>query len=233
MTPTIHNNARLGEIAKTVLMPGDPRRAEFIAENFLENPVLVNDVRCAYCYTGTYEGKPVSVMASGMGIGSAGIYAHELFNDYDVDVIIRVGSAGGLDPTLELGDIVMAMACSTDSSYLDWKGLKGHYSPSCDYGLLKKAETFATEHGMNVRVGNIFSCTAFHVDEKFTREWKDMGMLAMEMEAGTIYTEAALAGKKALAMMTISDMILEDRHMSSKDREVLFGNMIRTALSLV
>ena len=229
-TPTIHNRARRGEIAETVLMPGDPRRAGFIAENFLDSPVLVNDVRCAYAYTGTYKGKPVSVMASGMGDGSMGIYSHELFEEYGVRRIIRVGSAGGISPSLKLGDVVVALSTSTDSGYMTHYGLPGFFAPTVSESLLK--ELMAMEEGKDLRYGSVFSGAAFHYSDEFYAKWEAMGILAIEMETAALYSNAAELHGEALAMFTISDILSTGEHYSSEERESSFVNMINLALKL-
>ncbi len=230
---TIHNKAEIGQIAKTVLMPGDPRRAEFIAKEFLNNVELVNDIRCAYCFTGDYQGHPVSVMASGMGSGSIGIYSHELFNEYDVDSIIRVGSAGGIIPSLKLGDIVLASASCTDSGYITHFNLPGQFAPSADFSLMRKASEYMDKKGISYRVGPVFSGAAFHYEDSFFNKWIEMGVLAVEMESAALYINAARAQKKALCICTVSDLVLEHIGLSSKERETTFTNMISTALSLV
>lgn len=229
---TIHNGAAKGDIAPTVLMPGDPQRARFIAETHLENPKLVNDIRCAYCYTGTYGGRPVSIMASGMGAGSMGIYSYELFTYYDVESIIRVGSAGAIIPGLRLGDIVLITATSTDSGYISRLDLKGNFSPCGDFSLMRLAADYMDRHEISYRAGSVFSAAAFHYPDGYFDKWADMGVIAVEMEAAALYTNAAQTGKKALAMVTISDQIVEGSALSPKEREISFGSMIRTALSL-
>lgn len=229
---TIHNEASKGDIAPMVLMPGDPHRTRFIAETFLENPKLVNNVRCAYCYTGTYGGRPVSVMASGMGAGSMGIYSYELFTYYDVESIIRVGSAGAIIPGLDLGDIVLVTATSTDSGYASRLDLKGNFSPSGDFSLMRKAADYMDKNNIGYRAGSVFTGAAFHYPEGYFDKWAAMGVIAVEMEAAALYTNAAQTGKKALAMVTISDQIVEGRALSPKEREITFVSMIKTALSL-
>lgn len=230
---TIHNKAERGMIAKTVLMPGDPRRAEFIAKNCIDDAILVNDVRCAYCYTGSYHGKPVSVMASGMGEGSMGIYSYELFSEYEVDNIIRVGSAGGIIPSLQLGDIVLATASSTDSGYMTHYGLPGNFSPSGSFALMRKAADYMDGANIRYQAGPVFSGAAFHYSNEFFGKWAKMGILAVEMESAALYCNAAVTGKQALCMCTISDLILEGHGLSPNERETTFLNMIETALSLV
>ena len=209
-TPTPHNSAKLGEIAKTVLMPGDPLRAKYIAENFLDNPKLVNKVRNMFCYTGTYEGKEVSVMGSGMGMPSIGIYSYELFNFYDVDQIIRIGSAGALADGLKLFDIVIGQAAATNSNYFGYLHLPGTPALCGDYELIEKSVKYAKENNLRYRVGPILSSDPFYGNPEDTKKWRDIGVLAVEMEAAALYTNAILAGKKALAFCTISDSGLGD-----------------------
>ena len=234
-TPTPHNEAKLGEIAKTVLMPGDPLRAKYIAENFLENPKLVNKVRNMYCYTGTYEGKEVSIMGSGMGMPSIGIYSYELFNFYDVDQIIRIGSAGAYADGLELFDIVIGQAACTNSNYFGFLHLPGTPAFCGDYGLIEKAVSYAKEHDLRYRVGPILSSDPFYGNIEDAKKWKDFGVLAVEMEAAALYTNAIRAGKKALAICTISDIVFGDtsRITTSEERETKFIDMMKMALSLI
>ena len=200
--PTPHNNAKPGDIAKKVLMPGDPLRAKFIAETYLENPVCFNTVRNMLGYTGTYKGKPVSVMGGGMGIPSMGIYSYELFHFYDVDSIIRIGSAGGISEELGLMDIVIAMGACTDSGFAAQYQLPGTFAPIASYDLLKRAVDAADEQGTKVYVGNVFSSDVFYSDMPGVSDsWKKMGVLATEMEAAGLYMNAARAGKQALAIL--------------------------------
>ena len=231
-TPTVHNAARKGEIAKTVLMPGDPLRAKYIAEKFLENPKLVNDIRNMYCYTGTYNGKEVSVMGSGMGVGSISIYSYELFNFYDVDQIIRVGSAGALSHKLKLRDVVVGQAACTDSNYAAKYDLPGTIAPCADYGLIEGAVKYGRDHGINMQVGPIYSGAGFYYPEGWMEKWRKMGVLAVEMEAAALYLNAAEAGKKALALCTISDLLFSDEACTAQERQESFDDMIRMALSL-
>ncbi len=230
---TIHNEAEIGSIATTVLMPGDPIRAEFIARNFLDDVKQVNAIRCAYCFTGKYNGLPVSVMASGMGTGSMGIYSYELFTHYNVDKIIRVGSAGSISKSLELGDIVVASASSSDSGYIRRFGLIGEYAPVADFYLMRKACEYMEINKISHSVGPVFCGSAFHYPNEFFRKWSEMGILAVEMESAALYINAAQTGKKALCLCTISDLIFENQSLPAKDRETTFSNMINTALSLI
>lgn len=232
-TPTIHNAAKFGEIAKTVLMPGDPMRAKYIAEKFLENPTLVSDIRNIYCYTGKYYGKDVSVMASGMGAGSMSIYSYELFHFYDVDNIIRVGSAGGLHTSLKLRDIVIALASSTDNGYARHYELPGYIAPCADYSLIAKAVSYAEKKRLSVRVGPVVSGEGFYYSDEWYDKWRQMGHLAVEMESAALYMNAAEAGKHAVAICTISDLMFNGEHCTPKERQESFDDMIGMALSMV
>jgi len=232
-TPTIHNAARQGEIAKTVLMPGDLLRARFIAENYLENGRLVSEIRGMYAYTGWYQEREVSVMASGMGAGSMGIYSYELFRYYDVDSIIRVGSAGGLSPYLKLKDLVIGLASSTDTGYAAQYRLPGALAPCADFELAKVAYDYGVQHGMNVHVGMLFSGEAFYYEESILQIWADMGALAVEMESAALYMNAAKLGKKALAICTISDLVFSGEKCSVKERQTSFDDMITMALHII
>jgi len=229
---TPHINSELNQIAKTVLMPGDPLRAKFIAETFLENPVLVNNVRGVQGHTGTWKGVPVTVMASGMGMPAIGIYSWELFNFYDVDNIIRVGSAGGLDDSLKLMDIVAGQGACTNSNYINQFGCGGTFAPIADYTLLSAAVEAGKEHGVNIRVGNILSSDNFYYAEGGARtdEWKRMGVLAVEMEAASLYANAAYAGKRGLCLCTISDHLYRPEALSAEERQTSFTQMMEIAL---
>ena len=202
-TPTIHNAARLGEIAKTVLMPGDPVRARFIAEHFFTDAKLVSDVRNICAYTGSWRGAPVSVMASGMGTSSMSIYSRELYAFYGVEAIIRVGSAGGLAGGLTLGDIVIAQSASTDSSYPALVGFYGTYAPTASFALLDEAVRVCRARSFSFAVGPVFSGEAFYYDDAVFEAMGRMGMLAVEMETAALYTNAAVAGKGAVPMHRI------------------------------
>lgn len=232
-TPTIHNAAKYGEIAKTVLMPGDPLRAKYIAEKFLEEPKLVSDVRNIYCYTGSYQGKEVSVMASGMGAGSMSIYSYELFHFYDVDNIIRVGSAGGLHPSLKLRDVVIAIASSTDNGYAKHFELPGTFAPCADYSLIEKAVAYGKANDLSVRVGPVVSGEGFYYSEEWFDKWSKMGILAAEMESAALYMNAAEAGKKAVALCTISDLMFNGEKCTTEERQKSFDDMILMALSMI
>lgn len=231
--PTPHNNAKAGDFAKTVLMPGDPLRAKYIAETYLENPRQVNAVRNMLGYTGTYKGKEVSVMGAGMGMPSIGIYSYELFNFYDVDQIIRIGSAGGFQDNIKLMDVVIAMGACTDSNFAYQYGLPGTFAPIADYGLLSRAVEIAKGQGTNVIVGNVLSTDIFYNTMSNANDlWKNMGVLAVEMEAAGLYMNAAKAGKKALCMLTISDHVYTGEALDAEERQLGFGKMMEIALEL-
>ena len=230
--PTPHIAAKKEDIAKTVLMPGDPLRAKFIAENFLTDPVLVNNVRSVQGHTGTWKGVPVTVMASGMGMPAIGIYSWELFNFYDVDNIIRIGSAGALRDDLKLMDIVAGQGACTNSSYGDQFGLAGTFAPIADFALLSAAVEAGREHGVDVKVGNILSSDNFYYAEgsNYSDGWKRMGVMAVEMEAAALYMNAAYAGKRGLCLCTISDHLYRDEALSPEDRQNSFTQMMEIAL---
>ena len=232
-TPTPHIKAPYGAFAKTVLMPGDPKRAKYIAEKWLENPVLVNDVRGVQGYTGTYKGKKVSVMASGMGIPSIMIYSYELYHGYGVENIIRVGSAGSIHNDINLKDIVVGVGASTNSKVNDNFGLPGFVSGVADYSLVKRVDEAAERLGLKhkTKFGQIYSTDIFYTDkQKSDLEWAKMGILAVEMEAYGLYLTAARAGKKALAICTISDQLVKEQFLSADERQLSFDEMITLAL---
>mgnify|MGYP000885548643 CR=1 FL=1 len=232
MLPTPHNNAGAEDFAKTVLMPGDPLRAKFIAETYLETPRLVNNVRGIQGYTGTYRGMPVSVMASGMGMPSMGIYSYELFHFYGVDNIIRIGSAGALSDHLKLRAIVLGMSACTNSSYANQYKLPGTFAPTASYSLLKRASDKAEEMKLSFSVGPLFSSDTFYDDMENLKLWKAMGVLAVEMEAAALYMNAAQAGKNALAICTVSDCPLTGESCSAEERQLSLTQMMELALSL-
>ncbi|MDO4812098.1 MAG: purine-nucleoside phosphorylase [Eubacteriales bacterium] len=227
---TPHNSAKKGDFAKTVLMPGDPLRAKFIAETFLDDPKLVNNVRGVQGYTGTYKGVPVSVMASGMGIPSIGIYSYELFTQYDVDNIIRIGSAGAMRADMELGSVVAAMGACTNSDFASQYELGGTFAPICDYELLSAAVESAKELGVKMPVGNIFSSDTFYDAAGRNDRFRKMGVLAVEMEAAGLYCTAAYTGKRALAICSISDNLVTGKELSPDERQLTFTNMMKIAL---
>ena len=231
--PTAHNSAKAGDFAKTVLMPGDPLRAKYIAETYLENPRQVNAVRNMFGYTGTYKGKEISVMGGGMGMPSIGIYSYELFNFYDVDQVIRIGSAGAFQDNIKLMDVVIGMGACTDSNYAYQYGLPGTFAPIADYELLNRAVETAKRQGTNVVVGNVLSSDVFYNAMSNVNDlWRDMGVLAVEMEAAALYMNAAKAGKKELCMLTISDHLYTGESLSAEDRQLGFGKMMEIALEL-
>ncbi len=230
---TVHNNASKGDIARTVLMPGDPLRAKFIAETYLEEPRCFNEVRGMLGYTGTYKGTELSVMGSGMGMPSIGIYSYELFHFYDVDNIIRIGSAGALQADMKLMDLVFAIGACTNSAYGAQYGLGGSFSPTASFGLLEKAVASARKAGAVFHVGNVLSSDVFYSGDGAYDGFRDMGVLAVEMEAAALYYNAAEAKKNALAMMTISDHIYGGESLSPADRQESFRQMMEVALETV
>ncbi len=231
--PTPHINSAPEQIARTVLMPGDPLRAEFVARNFLENATLFNNVRGINGFTGTYHGEKVSVMASGMGMPSIGIYSYELFNFFGVDNIIRIGSAGAISDKLKLRDIVLGMGACTNSRFAEQYHLPGTYAPIASYELLRTAANLADKLNLPYQVGNILSSDTFYNDRpEDTLEWAKMGVLAVEMEAAALYMNAARAGKNALAICTISDSIVTGEALPAEDRQNSFTDMMTLALEL-
>jgi purine-nucleoside phosphorylase len=231
--PTPHISAKVGEFAKTVLMPGDPLRAKFVAETYLEDPILVNTVRGINGYTGKYNGKLVSVMASGMGMPSIGIYSYELFNFYDVDNIIRIGTSGSMHKDLKIRDIAFGMGACTNSNYASQFELPGTYAPIASYELLKKAIDAAESMGnVNYKVGNFLSSDTFYDDSQGTMKWTKMGILCVEMEAAALYMNAARAGKNALAICTISDSLVTGEATTAEERQNSFHNMMKIALEI-
>ena len=230
--PTPHITAKEGDFAKTVLMPGDPLRAKFIAENFLENPVLVNNVRGVQGYTGTWQGKRVSVMASGMGIPAIGIYSYELYNFYGVEAIIRIGSAGMISQSLKVRDIVAGMSAYTNSGFGKQFGFDGFVAPCCDYGLLKSAIEAAEAIGQHIVPGAIYSSDCFYDESAPLGKLQKLNVLAVEMEAAGLYMNAARAGKKALALLTISDNPFTGEGLTAEERQNTFTNMMKISLSI-
>ena len=231
--PTPHINAPEGAFAETVLMPGDPLRAKFIAENFLEDASLVNNLRGIQGYTGFWNGKKVSVMASGMGCPSIGIYSYELFHFYDVRNIIRIGSAGAVSPDLHLKDIVLGMSAYTDSGYMNSVGFRGNLAPCCSYELLSKAVEAAKKLDCQVMCGPLFSSDVFYSDHDMQKELWDLGILAVEMESAALYLNAARAKKHALTICSISDSLVTGEQLTGEERQTGFRNMMRLALDLV
>lgn len=232
-TPTAHIGAQKGEIAETVIMAGDPLRAQFMAESFLEDPVQFNNVRGMLGFTGTYNGKRVSVMGHGMGIPSIGIYTYELYNFYGVKTIIRVGSAGSYSKDLHIGDLVLAQGACTDSNYGKQYNLRGTFAPIADFGLLRKAADECEKRGLNYKVGNVMSSDVFYADSPDISGWVKMGVLAVEMEASALYMNAARSGNRALVICTISDHVLTGEETTSEQRRTAFTDMMEVALSLI
>lgn len=232
-TPTPHIGAQQGEIAKTVIMAGDPLRAKFMAENFLTDPVQFNNVRGMLGYTGTRQGKRVSVMGHGMGIPSIAIYSYELFNFYDVETIIRVGSCGSYRKDLVIGDLAIAQGACTDSNYAAQYEMPGTYAPIADFSLLRGAVEACERFGYNYKVGNILSSDFFYAENGHIEKWINMGVMAVEMEAAALYMNAARAGKRALAICTVSDEILTGRATTPEQRQTTFTQMMDVAFSLV
>lgn len=230
---TPHNAAETSAIAKTVLMPGDPLRAKWIADTFLQDAVCFNTVRGMLGYTGFYKGKRVSVMGHGMGMPSIGIYSYELYHMYGVETILRVGSAGGYADAVAVHDVVLAMGACTDSAYAAQYRLPGTFAPIADFALLRRAVELAEERGLSVRVGNVLSSDMFYnADETARDRWKAMGVLGVEMESAALYMNAAAAGKKALTLLTISDHLYTGESLSSEERQTGFSKMMELALDL-
>lgn len=228
--PTPHNAAEKGAIAKTVLMPGDPLRAEFIAKTYLENPVCYNKVRGMLGFTGKYKGVEISVQGSGMGIPSIGIYSHELFTEYNVDNIIRIGTAGGIADKVNLREVIIAMGACTNSNFAAQFDLPGTYAPTADYGLLSRAVNAAEKHGAVFHVGNVLSSDTFYDDSNSLARWQKMGVLGVEMESAALYMNAARHGKNALCILTVSDCPLKGLSTTAEERQTTFTDMMEIAL---
>ena len=236
--PTPHINAKPDDFAKTVILPGDPLRSQWIAQNFLENAVLVNNVRGVQGYTGFYRGKKISVMASGMGMPSMGIYSYELYNIFGVENIIRTGSAGSMQKNVKIRDIVIAQSASYDSGYARQFGLPGTFAPTADYQLLSACTAQTQKTGISYHVGNVLSSDAFYSDtstylppeQQPVFRWSKMGVLCVEMESAALYLNAARAGKRALALFTVSDSLLTGEATSAEERQTSFSRMIEIAL---
>ncbi len=229
--PTPHNSATPADFARTVLMPGDPLRAKFVAETFLTNAKLVNNVRGIGGYTGEYKGHRVSVMASGMGMPSIGIYSYELYNFYGVENIMRIGSAGSIRDDVLVRDIVFGMGACTNSNFASQYKLPGTFAPTASYELLRTAVSVAERLDLRYHVGNLLSSDTFYNDDAdATEKWAKMGVMAIEMEAAALYMNAARAGKRALALCTISDHILTGEATSAEERQTTFTSMMEVAL---
>lgn len=231
--PTPHIGAQYGEIAKTMIMAGDPLRAKLMAERFLENPKLVNQVRGMLGYTGTYKGKEITVMGHGMGIPSIGIYTYELFNFYDVETIIRVGSCGSRQMYVNLGDLVIAQGACTDSNWAQQYHLPGTYAPIADFELCRLAVDACKEFGYTYHVGNVLATDMFYCEDDRKANWTNMGVLADEMEAPALYMNAAHARKHALCLCTVSDHILTGEANSAEERQNTFTRMMDVAFRMV
>ncbi len=230
---TFHNEAEPGQIGKTVLMPGDPLRAKYIAENYLQDVICYNRVRGMNGYTGTYQGTRVSVQGSGMGIPSMGIYSYELFHYYDVENIIRIGTAGAICPDVQVGDVIFAMGCCTNSNFMAQYHLPGIYAPVADFSLLEQAAAAARKSRFRFHVGNVFSSDVFYEDRKGEKgEWAKMGVLVQEMETLSLYCTAARAGKRALSMLTAGSSLHSSQALTNEQREQSLDRMIRCALDL-
>ena len=231
-TPTPHIGAKLGEIAETVIMAGDPLRVKFMAEKYLDNPVCFNQVRGMLGYTGTYKGKRVSMMGHGMGMPSIGLYTYELYHFYGVKTIIRVGSAGAYTRDLHLGDLVIAEGACTDSNYGDQYELGGVFAPIADFDLLRKAADVCDQMQYPYKVGNVLSSDVFYRENPRTGRWIAMGVLAVEMEIAALYMNAARSGNRALGILTISDHLLTGEVTTSEERQKTFTRMMDVALSI-
>ena len=230
--PTPHINATPDDFAKTVLMPGDPLRSKFIAENFLEGARLINNVRGIHGYTGKYKGKPVSVMASGMGMPSIGIYSYELYNFFGVENIMRIGSVGAMSERVRVRDIIIGMGASTTSNFAVQYGLEGTFAPIADYTMMKIAIEEAERVGARYAVGNLLSSDIFYnANPEASKKWERLGILGVEMEAAALYMNAAYAGKRALAICTVSDHLLTGESLDSEARQNSFTEMMEIALN--
>jgi purine-nucleoside phosphorylase len=231
--PTPHNSAAKGEIKPRVLMPGDPLRARFIAETYLDNVTCFNEVRGMLGYSGTYQGEPVSVMGSGMGGPSIAIYSYELFHFYDVEAIIRLGSAGAMQDRLRLNDMVIAMSACTDSSFQAQYQLPGTFAPTADFGLLRKAVVAAESKHKSHAIGTVLSSDVFYpLDRTANDKWRAMNVLCVEMETAALYMTAAASGRKALSLLTISDHLYTGEHLGAAERQTSFREMIEIGLSI-
>lgn len=231
-TPTPHNAAKYGDIAKTVFMSGDPLRAKMIAETYLENPVLYNEVRGMYGYTGTHDGKQYSVQGHGMGIPSIAIYSYELFNFYDVDIIVRLGTVGSFDPELKVGTVLIADKAVTDSNYGYQYDLPADYQAEASPELVAAAAKSAEKLGVPYRMGTVFSSDVFYNTDETNKKWAAQGVLGVEMEAYALYADAYAAGKKALTILTVSDNIITGERLTSDERQKTLHDMIKIAFGM-
>ena len=226
------NAANKGDIAESILLPGDPMRAKFIAETYLNDPKCFNEIRGMYGYTGTYKGVPVSVMGSGMGMPSMGIYSWELITEYDVQNLIRIGTAGSFHEDIKIKDIVIGMSASTDSNYIHAFDVPGTYSPCASWELLSKAKDASEKLDIPFKAGNIVSCDVFYEFGDWWKKWAKMGVMAVEMEAAALYMNAAYNNVNALAMMTISDHFVTGEHSTAEERQESFTDMMELALEI-
>lgn len=230
---SVHIGAKQGEIAETILLPGDPLRAKYIAETFLENAQMYNEVRNMFGYTGTYKGKPISVQGTGMGVPSISIYVNELINSYDVKTLIRVGTAGAIQKDVKVRDVILAMSASTDSQMnrLTFGGVD--YAPTANFDLLRKAYDAGVAKGLQLKVGNVFTADHFYNDNSDLEKWARYGILAVEMETAALYTLAAKFNRQALSVLTISDHIITGEETTAEERQTTFNEMIEVALEAV
>lgn len=227
---SVHIGAKQGEIAETILLPGDPLRAKYIAETFLENAQIYNEVRNMFGYTGTYKGNPISVQGTGMGVPSISIYVNELINDYDVKTLIRVGTAGAIQKDVKVRDVILAMSASTDSQMnrLTFGGID--YAPTANFDLLRKAYDAGVAKGLQLKAGNVFTADQFYNDNSELEKWAKYGILAIEMETAALYTLAAKFNRQALSVLTISDHIITGEETTAEERQTTFNEMIEVAL---
>jgi len=227
---SVHINAKKGDIADTILLPGDPLRAKYIAETFLEDVTLYNEVRNMFGYTGTYKGKRISVQGTGMGVPSISIYTTELMSEYDVKKLIRVGTCGSIHKDVKVRDVILAQSASTDSNMNSIIFNNMHYAPTADFDLLLKAYNAGIEKGLNLRVGNVFTEDVFYNDHAEHEKWAQYGVLALEMESSALYTLAAKFGAQALSILTVSDHLLTGEVTTAEERQTTFNDMIVVAL---
>ncbi len=227
---SLHIAASKGQIAESVLLPGDPLRAQYIAENFLEEPVRYTDIRNMYGFTGRYKGVPVSVQGSGMGMPSMGIYSWELITEYGVQNLIRIGTAGAFTDELELGDVFLALAASTDSNYQHAFEVPGQYSPSASWELIKKVYAASNETGIEFKAGNVVTCDVFYEFGDWWKKWAKMGVKAVEMETAALYMNAAYNNVNALSIISISDNFVTGAKSPVEERQNSFTNMMKLAL---
>jgi purine-nucleoside phosphorylase len=230
---SIHIGAKVGDIASTVLLPGDPLRAKYIAEHILEDAVCYNEVRGMYGFTGSYNGKKISVQGTGMGIPSISIYVHELITEYQAKTLIRIGTCGSIQPNIQLRDVILAMTASTDSAINKLRFQGKDYAPTASFHLLKNAYDVAMEKGIDVKVGSVMTSDTFYQDDpKYWKLWAKFGVLAVEMETAALYTLAAKFGVNALSILTVSDCLVTDQKATSEERQKTFTHMMEIALAI-